>query len=206
MDIGIFGTGRMGVRLAAIFARASRRVLLGSRDPGNAGQMADAIGVKAVTYEEAAEADLVLPALFIRHGSFDVLDRLAAKLSGKVLIDISNPYNEDHSDFTTPWDTSAAEEIQRRLPHTLVVAAFKNISWALLEDPPRGEKCIDVLIAGDSPEAKAAFLHLCEGTPFRYLDAGPLMQARTIERLTLLTGPVGRQIGAYPRMSWKLVG
>ena len=31
-EIGVLGTGRMGSRLAAMFARAGRNVVLGSRD------------------------------------------------------------------------------------------------------------------------------------------------------------------------------
>ncbi len=32
-EIGVFGTGAMGTRLAAMFARAGRTVVLGSRSP-----------------------------------------------------------------------------------------------------------------------------------------------------------------------------
>jgi predicted dinucleotide-binding enzyme len=38
-EIGILGTGRMGVRLAAMFARAGRQVVLGSRDPARAAEL-----------------------------------------------------------------------------------------------------------------------------------------------------------------------
>ena len=44
------------------------------------------------------------------------------------------------------------------------------------------------------------------GTPFRYLDAGALIHARTVERLTLITGGLGQQLGSYPRMNWRLLG
>ena len=44
-----------------------------------------------------------------------------------------------------------------------------------------------------------------DGTPFRYLDAGPLVHSRTVERLTFITGSVGRQLNSYPRMNWRLL-
>ena len=63
----------------------------------------------------------------------------------------------------------------------------------------------DVLVTGDDADAKAAFLQLAEGTPFRYLDAGPLMRSRTIERLTFITSTLGQQLNSYPRMNWRLL-
>ena len=56
------------------------------------------------------EANAVLPAVFIRDGLLDLIAGFGDHLSGKLVIDISNPFNEDYSDFLTPWDTSGAEE------------------------------------------------------------------------------------------------
>ena len=207
-EIGVLGTGRMGSRLAAMFAKAGRRVLLGSRDTERAAEIAEEAGLpnlRAGTYADALEAPAVLPAVFIRDGLFDVLDRHCKKLSGKLLIDISNPFNADYSDFVTPWDTSAAEEIQRRFCQTRLVGAFKNVFWEVFEHPQFGEELSDVLITGDDPGAKAEFLALTDGTPFRYLDAGPLIHSRTVERLTFITSSLGQQLHSYPRMNWRLL-
>ena len=207
-EIGVLGTGRMGSRLAAMFANAGRRVLLGSRDTERAAEIAEEVGLpnlRAGTYADALEAPAVLPAVFIRDGLFDVLDRHCKKLSGKLLIDISNPFNADYSDFVTPWDTSAAEEIQRRFCQTRLVGAFKNVFWEVFEHPQFGEELSDVLITGDDPGAKAEFLALTDGTPFRYLDAGPLIHSRTVERLTFITSSLGQQLDSYPRMNWRLL-
>jgi len=62
-----------------------------------------------------------------------------------------------------------------------------------------------VLITGDDAAAKARFLELAQGTPFRYLDAGPLIHSRTVERLTFITSSLGRQLNSYPRMNWRLL-
>ncbi|HEY0626659.1 MAG TPA: NAD(P)-binding domain-containing protein [Allosphingosinicella sp.] len=208
-EIGVLGTGRMGVRLASMYAKAGRRVLLGSRDPARAGEIVHDLaipGLSAGSYEEALEAEAVLPAVFIRDGLFELLDRYASRLDNKLLIDISNPFNEDYSDFITPWDTSGAEELQKRVPNAHVVGAFKNVFWAVFDDPLFVGTPSDVLVVGDNAPAKQQFFALSEDTPFRYLDAGALINARAIERMTMITGALGRSLGSYPRMNWRLLG
>src|SRR5215468_9141482 len=111
MQIGILGTGRMGVRMAAMFADRGHEVILGSRDLKRATRIAFGLrrtNITASIYEEAAKAPIVLPAMFIRDGLFDQLEPLGHVLRGKLLIDISNPFNDDYSDFILPWDTSGA--------------------------------------------------------------------------------------------------
>jgi hypothetical protein len=199
----------MGTRLAAMYARAGRNVVLGSRDPERAEQAVRELALphlQAGTYEQAIAADAVIPALFIRDGSFEILQSFADGLEGKLLIDISNPYNDDYSDFILPWDTSGAEELQRRLPQARVVGAFKNVFSAVFDDPLFLGTPSDVFVIGDDEEAKREFLRLSEGTPFRYLDAGKLINARAIERMTMITGSLGRRLGSYPRMNWRLLG
>jgi len=207
-DLGVLGTGKMGPRLAAMFARAGRTVILASRDPDRAQAIVDKLGIpglRAGSYADALCAPAILPAIFIRDGLFDLLDRSCRKLSGKLLVDISNPYNADYSDFVTPWDSSGAEELQRRFPQAKVVGAFKNVFWEVFDHPEFGETLSDVLITGNDETAKGRFLELADGTPFRYLDAGPLINSRTVERLTMITGNLGRQLNSYPRMNWRLL-
>ena len=56
-QVGILGTGRMGVRLALLLAQAGNRVVLGSRTPGRAARIAQSLGeplIEAGSYEAAA--------------------------------------------------------------------------------------------------------------------------------------------------------
>lgn len=208
-DVGILGTGRMGTRLAAMFARAGRSVILGSRDPGRAAAIVADLGIAGVrpgSYADAVGASAILPAVFIRDGLFDLLDAHRIAIEEKLLIDISNPFNDDYSDFITPWTTSGAEELQRRHPAARIVGAYKNVFSDVFDNPSFDGLLSDVLITGDDELAKADFRRLSAGTPFRYLDAGSLQQSRTVERLTFITGGLGRQIAAYPRMNWRLLG
>ena len=207
-ELGVLGTGKMGSRLAAMFASAGRRVVLGSREPDRAAAVAEALAIPELRpgcYVDALSAPAILPAVFIRDGLFDLLDRHCRRLAGKLLIDISNPFNADYSDFLTPWDSSGAEELQRRFPQARVVGAFKNVFWEVFDQPKFSGTVSDVLVTGDDEEAKADFFRLAAGTPFRYLDAGALIHSRTVERLTFITSRLGRQLNSYPRMNWRLL-
>jgi len=209
MKIGILGTGRMGVRLAAMFADAGHAVILGSRDLPRARRIVSGLRRTTITagsYVQATDAPIILPAMFIRDGLFDQLVPLHPVLRGKLLIDITNPFNNDYTDFILPWDTSGAEQIQVRVPEARVVGAFKNVWWEVFDAPHFGDTLSDVFVVSDDAGAKQTFFELVQGTPFRYIDAGNLKNARTIERMTLLSGEMGQRYGFFPRMNYKLLG
>ena len=207
--VGILGTGRMGVRLADAFAKADVTVILGSRDPRRAERIAEGLeqsGIVAGTYEQAATAEFVLPAMFLRDGLVETLRPLRPALAGKIFIDITNPFNDDYSDFILPWDTSGAEELSRQFPDARLVGAFKNVWWEVFDAPAFEGVASDVFVVGDDEAAKRAFLEIARPMPFRFVDAGRLANARIVERMTLLSGELGQRYGYFPRMNYRLVG
>ena len=207
--IGILGTGRMGVRLALLFADIGHQVILGSRSRERATQILQNLNrndIQSGSYQEATGAEVILPAMFLRDGSLDTLEPFRAQLDGKLYIDITNPFNAEYTDFILPWDTSGAEQIQHRFPKTRVVGAFKNVWWEVFDAPQFGNTVSDVFVVSNDGAAKAEFFQLVEGSPFRYIDAGKLSNARTIERMTLLSGELGQRYGYFPRMNYKLLG
>ena len=207
--IGILGTGRMALRLAMLFTNQGHAVLLGSRSPARARALARALGRPGLTggsYADAAALPVVLPAMFLRDGLLDTLEPHRAALAGKLLIDITNPFNDRYDDFILPWDTSGAEELQRRFPEARVVGAFKNVWWEVFDRPMFDGAPSDVFVVGDDEDAKQQFFTLVDGSPFRYVDAGRLANARIVERMTLFSGELGQRYGYFPRMNWRLLG
>ena len=206
--IGILGTGRMGIRLASLFADCGHRVLLGSRRAARARVLADKLGrgVEGVGYAVAARSDVVLPAMFLRDGLLETLEPLRADLDEKIVVDITNPFNTTYDDFILPWDTSGAEQLQHRFPRARVVGAFKNVWWEVFDAPDFDGEMSDVYVVGDDEAAKRRFVELVEGSPFRYVDAGRLANARFVERMTLFIAELGRRAGYFPRMNWRMLG
>ena len=79
MQIGILGTGRMGARLAAMFADSGHEVVLGSRDLSRAKRIASGLrraNIAAGSYERAIDAPIVLL------GSIDASEAAAACEAG----------------------------------------------------------------------------------------------------------------------------
>jgi len=208
--IGILGTGRMAVRLARLLAGCGHEIILGSRTPERAARVVRGLGIGAIqagSYEAAAEAGVVLPSMFLRDGMLDTLEPLRAKFDGKLWIDITNPFNDRYDDFIYPWNTSSAEEIQKRFPRARIVGAFKNVWWEVFDQPEfDGGSVSDVFVTGDDATAKQEFFNLVDGSPFRFLDAGRLYNARFVERMTLFAAELGQRQGYFPRMNWRLLG
>jgi 8-hydroxy-5-deazaflavin:NADPH oxidoreductase len=206
--IGILGTGRMALRLTALLGEVGHGVVLGSRSPDRARELAATRGpqVRGGSYADAAAAEVVLPAMFLRDGLLDILEPHRAALDGKLVIDITNPFNDRYDDFILPWDTSGAEEFQRRFPRARIVGAFKNVWWEVFDQPLFDGAPSDVFVVSDDDEAKRRFLDLVAGSPFRFVDAGRLANARIVERMTLFSGELGQRLGFFPRMNWRLLG
>ena len=191
MRIGILGgTGPQGRGLGRRFANAGHEVVLGSRDAGRAQQaadgLADAGNVSGAANADAARSDLVVVAVPYE-GHADLLTSLAAELEGKVVVDCVNPLGFDKQGpfpLEVP-DGSAAQEAQRLLPGSTVVAAFHHVSAVLLDDPAVTDVPGDVLVLGEDREACAQVIDLVPAIPgARGVYAGRLRLAHTVESFT----------------------
>jgi 8-hydroxy-5-deazaflavin:NADPH oxidoreductase len=208
MKIAILGTGRMGKGLVKTFYQAySNDVLFSSRDQKRAQDVLKELKLdsKAVDMNEALQADVIIPTFWFR----DLIPWAIAnkeQLKGKIVIDITNPFTEDFSDFTTAYDTSSAEELQKVIPESIVVGAFKNTFWVVFDAPVLQGIKSDVFVTSQNEVARKSIIELLKPLPFRILDAGLLKNSRTIERMTLLSSEMARKAGSHPRISYNLWG
>lgn len=198
----------MGTGLLKTFYPAyAGDIFFAGRDQGRAQEVIHQSGLdlQAMTIEEALAADVIIPALWFR----DLLPWAKAHegaLKGKIVIDIANPFNEAFDDFTLPYDTSAAEELQKVIPASRVVGAFKNTYWVVFDTPVLQGIKSDVFVTANDDQIRKAVMDLIRPLPFRVLDAGMLKNSRTIERMTLLSSEVARKAGSHPRIAYNLWG
>jgi predicted dinucleotide-binding enzyme len=208
MKISVIGTGRMGKGLVRTLASIEPHLQWGSRNPGGAQSLIDAYsldGVKAVDLTKALNADIIIPTLWFRD-LIPWVEQNKKLLENKILIDVVNPFTEDFNDFTLEWGTSAAEELQRVLPKTKVVGAFKNTFFKVFDQPVHHELLSDVYVTSDDDAAKQTVIDVLQGIPFRLLDAGKLRNNRTIERMTLFERELAMRHGHYPYVAFRLFG
>ena len=117
-------------------------------------------------------------------------------MAGKVIIDVTNPLNEDFSELTIGCITSAAEEIQGSVPDASVVKAFNTVFAQIYADnAPFGQSKVPVFVAADDAKAKGLVTKLVETCGFDAIDAGCLKTARYLEPLAGLNIKFGYGLG-----------
>lgn len=185
MKITVLGAGNMGAAFVKQLTRAGHQVSVTARNSAKAAEVAAANpGAKAVAVTgAAAQADAVVLAT----GYGDAVAALASlgDLTGKVVIDITNPLTADYMGLTIGHDTSAAEELAKAIPGALVVKAFNTVFAQVLAegaDFGAGRK-VSVFVASDSAAAKQAASGIAESIGFEVVDAGGLKNARYLEPL-----------------------
>ena len=186
MKVAIIGTGNMGAGLATELAAAKFEVVIGSRDPAKAAALAEKIGSNAQGGGIAAAvklADTVILAL--PYGAISDALRVAGDLSGKTLVDITNPISADYKSLVIGHTTSAAEEIAKALPGAEIVKAFNTVLAQVLNDGADfgNGQTVPVFIASDSARGKDMVKTLAESIGFATVDSGGLQNARYLEPL-----------------------
>lgn len=197
MNIAILGAGAMAKGFASSFSRAGFSVVIGARDAAKASDLAADVGrgVQAASLRGAANAADVI-VLGVPYAA--ALETLAAAgdLTGKVIIDITNPMTPDFSGLAIGHATSAAEEIQKAAPGARVVKAFNTIFAHLLTQPKAGSKRLTVFYAGDDATANERVGAIIERAGFRAEYAGPLKHARYLEPVAALNIAFAYSLGA----------
>jgi len=177
--ISIIGSGNMA---AAIGARASKHghtIEFMSRNAAKAQALADQIGNGATvgTFGARPAGDIVIVAV-LHAGAVDVIAHYGDALAGKILVDITNPFNADASGLVTTAGNSVAQQIAAAAPADAhVVKVFNSIFGGVIAQ----DKPLDAFFAGDSAEAKTHVAAFLTSLDMRPLDAGGLEMAHALE-------------------------
>jgi NADPH-dependent F420 reductase len=189
MRVTIIGTGNMARGIGSRVVAGGHDLTVVGKDAEKAQAVAADVGdggsVETAVAGDPLEGDVVVLAVYY-HDARDAVQQYGDQLAGKVVVDITNPVNETYDALVVPPDGSATQELAGLAPDARFVKAF-NTTFAntLTAGEVSGHK-LDVLIAGDDDEAKAAVAELAREGGLNPIDAGGLNRARELEALGLL--------------------
>lgn len=187
--IAIIGTGSVGAALGPEFAMQGHTIVYGSRDPSRqevrdlVTKTGDAATAKAPA-EATRNADIVVlavPGLLVEEITLSLGD-----LTGKIIIDPSNPLRQGNSGLEHGVATSNGEVIQAAAPGADVVKAFNTLSWTRMVDPDASGGPVSIPLCGNSDAAKAIVADLAEGMGLEAIDVGPIENSRWVEGMAIL--------------------
>jgi predicted dinucleotide-binding enzyme len=150
--ISIIGAGNMATAIGARAAAHGHTVEIMGRDKAKAQAAAGQIGEAAIVGEYRAKpaGDIVFLAV-LYSGAVDVVKDYGDALAGKILIEITNPFNADASGVVTTAGNSISQQIAAVAPaNTQVLKAFNTV----FRDMLAADQPLDVFVAGGNPAAR----------------------------------------------------
>lgn len=203
------GTGDLGTGLARRWAQAGYQVIIGSRTIDKAQAAADdlrrvmgergvaAVRVRALDNLSAAQqANIVVLTVPFSHQT-STLQSVRDALQGKILVDVTVPLVPPKvARVQLPPQGSAGQIAQELLGEGVrVVSAFQNVAAHHLQEG-HGLEC-DVLVCGDSKDARAEVVKLVEAAGMRGFHAGSIANAAAVEAMTSVLIFVNKQYNCH---------
>lgn len=193
MKIGVLGTGMVGKAISTKLVQLGHSVKMGSRTADNekAAEWIKASGPNASqgTFADAAAFGELVFNCTSGMASLEVLILAGANnLSGKVLIDISNPL--DFSKGMPPTLSvcnadSLGEQIQRAFPAVKVVKTLNTMNCNIMVNPSLVPGSHDVFVCGNDADAKSKVTEILKNW-FGWksvIDLGDITSARGVEMM-----------------------
>lgn len=195
----IGGTGDLGSAIARRLVKAGERVVIGSRDPSKAADMASRMAAETGREvgsggndDVASQADIVI--LTVPFASQEpTLRDIAAGVAGKIVVDTTVPLVPPKvMRVQLPPEGSAAVRAQNILGEGVkVVSAFHNVAAHKLATDAVVD--CDVLVFGDDKAARESVVRLVGACGLRGLHAGALVNSAAAEALTSILIFINKQ-------------
>jgi predicted dinucleotide-binding enzyme len=185
--ISIIGLGTMTRVLGSRAAGAGHDVQIIGRDGDKAVALAAELGATAGALGSGGPTGDIVVLAVPYTAAVSIVSGYGPALAGKVVVDISNPFDPAHTGLVTPRESSAAQEIAAvATPGALVVKAFNTLFADVLAAGEAAGQPVDVFIAGDDAGAKATVSSFIRSLGLRPLDTGDLAFAHWLEGAGLL--------------------
>lgn len=160
--IGIIGSGIVAKMLATGLNRHGYLIMLGSNDKAKREQLNKETGLFTGTFEEAASFGEIIILAVKGTAAEKVVSTLIEHLSGKTVIDTTNPIaDKPPVNGVIQYFSSLEESLMERLQKTAVkadfVKAFNSVGNAFMIDP-EFELKPTMFICGNNVSAKKEYL------------------------------------------------
>ncbi|KAF0873972.1 metalloreductase STEAP3 isoform X1 [Hyaena hyaena] len=176
--VGVLGSGDFARSLVTRLVSSGFSVVVGSRNPKRTAGLFPSAAQVTFQADAVDSPGIIFVAMFREH--YSSLCSLSDQLAGKILVDVSNPTEQEHLGH----HESNAEYLASLFPTCTVVKAFNVISaWTLQFGPRDGNR--QVPICSDQPEAKRTVSELVQAMGFTPVDMGALVSAREVEAMPL---------------------
>jgi predicted dinucleotide-binding enzyme len=188
--IGIIGSGIVARVLAKGFIKHGYNVMVGSRDKTKYDQIHQETGALTGKFEETVQYGEILILAVKGTASESVISTLSGRLSGKTVIDATNPIDDKPAvngviQYFTTLEESLFERLQKMAPDVNFVKAFNSVGNAFMIDPYFEIKPT-MFICGNNNQAKKDVTLLIEKVGWEVEDMGNAESARAIEPLCML--------------------
>ncbi|MBZ5602224.1 MAG: NAD(P)-binding domain-containing protein [Acidobacteriia bacterium] len=153
MKIGIVGSGNVGGTLGARWARNGHEVFFAVRGEPSA-QVREVLSIaKTGTAAEAAAASEVILLATPWEATQEAIAS-AGDLTGKILIDATNPLLPAFAGFTTPQGSSGGEQVAQWARGAKVVKALNTVGFNIMADPKFEAGTVAMFYCGDDAAAR----------------------------------------------------
>jgi predicted dinucleotide-binding enzyme len=204
MKIGVLGSGIVAQTLAAGFLKHGHETMVGTRERAKLADWnrANPKARLGSSSETAAFAEVIV--LAVKGAAAPEALRAAgsANLSGKVVIDATNPIADALPvngvlKFFTSLDESLMERLQKEFPGTRFVKAFNSVGNGQFVNPQFPGTRPTMFICGNDDAAKKTVRQILDQFGWDAADMGKVESARVIEPLCILWCTLG-----FTRNEW----
>jgi len=216
MKVGIIGAGSVGTKLGARLLTAGNQVIFGARDPTSEktlNAISSLPGSQAMSIPEAVNnSDIIIltvPGMRTQEEYDSLSTTLGPGITGKVIIDCTNPLSnfpnlEVHHD-----GTSGGEMCATAFPSCSVFKAFNTIGAEQMANPDGNlipdfdgsKKPLTMLFAGDK-EKEETVAQLISAVGFQPRYVGPIRYARNLESIAELWIHLAVPPAGFTKENW----
>lgn len=192
--VGIIGSGQVAKVLADGFMKHGHMVMVGTRNKEKVSEWDNVKNAKLKVgsfAQTAAFGEIVVLAVKGAVASDAIKLAEPSNLSGKIIIDVTNPISEEPPvngvlKFFTSINESLMERLQKQVPTASFVKAFSCVGNPVMVDPRMADGQPTMFICGNDDHAKQRVKEVLTQFGWDSMDMGNVEAARAIEPLCML--------------------